>query len=68
MQLVLLALWATTGIAIAWSCREPGERVIDWAVFGVVFGPFWLPVAVDRRQRQSHHRPDDLWPEEVSYE
>ena len=55
---IFLPVWVAIGLLVAYVLRRRGHDLVSWAVLGVAFGPFTIPLAVhhtrERRIRRSH--------------
>ncbi len=49
VSVLLLGLWMLAGVLAAGCCRPPGETRSGRMSTAVLFGPLWLPVALELR-------------------
>ncbi len=56
LLLVLVVVWAATGLAIAVWQRRRGHHLLVWVLLGVVYGPITYVLAVDAERRMPTFR------------
>ena len=49
LPILVLALWMTSGLVAAVALARPDERPTSWIPFGLILGPLWVPVVMERR-------------------
>ncbi len=59
---VFLPVWVAIGLLVAYVLRRRGHDLVSWAVLGVAFGPFTIPLAVHHTREHRIRRRRVLSP------
>ncbi len=56
-SILFFLAWTITGSTLAIALAEPDERRAAWVPYGLILGPLWAAVAMDRRANRPSVRP-----------
>lgn len=65
LSILFLIAWMATGTVLAVAMAEPDEPPGAWVPYGLILGPLWAAVALDRRPNRSADVPADHQPQKA---